>query len=36
MRRMMEQMMEERKRFRASQLPLDGPGIDQTQSPQDV
>ena len=36
MRRMMEQMMEERERFRASQLPLDGPGIDQTDSPLDV
>ena len=28
MRRMMEQMMEERERFRAGQLPPDGPGID--------
>ena len=36
MRRMMEQMMEERERFRASQLPPDGPGIDQTDSPPDV
>ena len=36
MRRMMEQMMEERERFRAGQLPPDGPGIDQTDSPPDV
>ena len=36
MRRMMEQMMEERERFRAGQLPPDGPGIDQTDSPLDV
>ena len=36
MRRMMEQMMEERERFRANQLPPDGPGIDQTDSPPDV
>ena len=36
MRRMMEQMMEERERFRAGQLPPDGPGIDQTYSPPDV
>ena len=36
MRRMMEQMMEERERFRADQLPPDGPGIDQTDSPPDV
>ena len=36
MRRMMEQMMEERDRFRAGQLPPDGPGIDQTDSPPDV
>ena len=34
--RMMEQMMEERERFRAGQLPPDGPGIDQTYSPPDV
>ena len=33
---MMEQMMEERERFRASQLPLDGLGTDQTQSPPDI
>ena len=36
MRRMMEQMMEEREMFRAGQLPPDGPGIDQTDSPPDV
>ena len=36
MRRMMEQMMEERERFRVGQLPPDGPGIDQTNSPPDV
>ena len=36
MRRMMEQMMEERERFQAGQLPSDGPGIDQTYSPPDV
>ena len=36
MRRMMEQMMEERERFQAGQLPPDGPGIDQTDSPPDV
>ena len=36
MRRMMEQMMEERERFRAGQLPPDGPGIDQIDSPPDV
>ena len=36
MRRMMEQMMEERERFRAGQLLPDGPGIDQTDSPPDV
>ena len=36
MRRMMEQMMEERERFRAGQLPPDGPCIDQTDSPPDV
>ena len=36
MRRMMEQMMEEKERFRAGQLPPDGPGIDQTDSPPDV
>ena len=36
MRRMMEQMMEERERFRAGQLPPDGPGIDQTDSPPNV
>ena len=36
MRRMMEQMMEERERFRAGQLPPDGLGIDQTDSPPDV
>ena len=36
MRRMMEQMMEERERFRAGQLPPDGPGIDHTDSPPDV
>ena len=35
-RRMMEQMMEERERFRTSQLPPDGPGTDQTQSPPDI
>ena len=35
-RRMMEQMMEERERFRAGQLPPDGPGTDQTQSPPDI
>ena len=34
--RMMEQMMEEIERFRASQLPPDGPGTDQTQSPPDI
>ena len=32
MHRMMEQMMEERERFRAGQLTPDGPSIDQTQS----
>ena len=36
MRRMMEQMMEERERFQAGQLPPDGPDIDQTDSPPDV
>ena len=36
MHRMMEQMMEERERFRAGQLPPDDPGIDQTDSPPDV
>ena len=36
MHRMMEQMMEERERFRAGQLPPDGLGIDQTDSPPDV
>ena len=36
MRRMMEQMMEERERFRAGQLPPDGPGIDQTDLSPDV
>ena len=36
MHRMMEQMMEERERFRAGQLPPDGPSIDQTDSPPDV
>ena len=36
MRRMMEQMLEERERFRAGQLPPDGQGIDQTDSPPDV
>ena len=35
-RRMMEQMMEERDRFRVGQLPLDGPSTDQTQSPPDI
>ena len=33
---MMRRMMEERERFRAGQLPPDGPGIDQTDSPPDV
>ena len=34
--RMMKQMMEERERFRAGQLPPDGSGTDQTQSPPDI
>ena len=36
MEQMLENMMEKKERFRAGQLPLDGLGIDQTQSPLDA
>ena len=36
MEQMMENMMEKRERFRVGQLPLDGPGTDQTKSPLDA